>query len=133
MFRIASIAVFLLYAAVAHAQTPAVQSVEELNPDQSVMMTPYRETVEPLTTVSRQRRPWDRPSREVAVPRQEIRRREARPARGWNRGRNWEDRAYMNPWIVAPRYDRYRRPVMCTGPYLAWIGRVQVFVPGSCF
>lgn len=133
MFRLASMALLLLCASTATAQIPEMQAGDDGRTEQSVAMTPYRETVEPNTTNIRQRRPWDRQPREFAVPRRDIRPRDVRPNRGYNE--RWEYEAYRNPWMPRPRnrFNRYRRPIMCTGPYLAWVGRVQVFVPGTCF
>lgn len=126
------LALFFFTSTSMFAQVPETQS-----PGTRVSIDQYRES-SPVSRADRpQRRPWDRPSRDVAVPRGSVtpdyrdhRREDDRRWRTENRRRGWMRPLPRRRW---DRYDPWEYRYVCTGPYVAWIGRVQVLIPGNCY
>lgn len=111
----------------ASAQIPEMPPTEETVETARPAIENYRGMTPPPQMDRPQRRPWDRSAREVAVPRSQTSRWRPAPERPNRSG--WSRRVPRRP-----RYDRYGYyPYICSGPYLVWIGRVQVFVPGNCY
>lgn len=97
---------------------PEMQEVESIDHYNESQVEPSREMMLP--------RERGRASRDIAAPRPTGQRWRQVPV-PQNRG-GWGRRIPRRP--MRPRYDWYG---VCTGPYLVWIGRVQVLVPGNCY
>lgn len=115
----------------AFAQVPEMQPTEETVETARLAIENYRGMTPPPQMDRPQRRPWDRPSREVAVPRSQSRVQDSRWRSVPERSNRW---GWSRRIPRRPRYDRYGYyPYICSGPYLVWVGRVQVLVPGNCY
>lgn len=104
---------------------PEMQDTESIEEYGRTAIENYRGMTPPREMTAPQRRP-NRDARDIAAPRPAGQRwREVpQPRNRWG----WSRRIPRRP--MRPRYDWYS---MCSGPYLVWIGRVQVLVPGNCY
>lgn len=134
------LALFLFTSTTVFAQVPEMQSDNFTDSSTLSANETYRDARPTAQADRPQRRPWDRPSREVAVPRGSVRQPEYRGRdRYRNDDRRWRENDRRRGWgRVFPR-RRWDRPrpwgytYVCTGPYFTWIGPVQVYIPGNCY